>query len=79
MTTVQHVEAPATPLSLEAAQSSLILRHTHLSERLPIAKETAARATAELRSIREELEQISRTLKHVDRVRSPRRRRRASQ
>lgn len=66
--------ATETPLSLEAAQEALILRHAHLSEGLPKAKQAADKASADLRALRAELEQLTRTLRAMTRIRSPHRR-----
>lgn len=67
-----------TPLSLEAAQEALILRHVYLADKLPAAKDRAEKAMAEHRSIRMELDQIARALRAFERVRSPRKRARPS-
>jgi hypothetical protein len=67
-------DAPATPLSLEQTNEALILRHTHLKERLPQLIDSASKATAELRSVKGELDRIERTLKAYARIRNPRRR-----
>ena len=62
------------PLSLQEAQSRLILRHAELTKELPKLKQDAERATKRLREIRAELRNIERVLRAHERIDNPRRR-----
>ena len=73
----EGIEDAATPLSLAAAHQALIERHAHLSERLPSLQKASEKATADYRSAKREADETLRSIKALERIRVPRRRKRA--
>lgn len=71
---VQSVSGAGSPLSLQESHARLSLHATKLGERVKLAKASADEAVLLYRQLRDELDELSRGLRALNRVTHPRRR-----